>query len=231
MLIGPLFKKLCAFPSNSIIWSSHYPVYYLRVQSNNSNLIWKVFNLTPDRVSTSMSCIDYIYKKKKIWYNELTKVPHDWLLTACVCERFDRVCAFINRSQSYLMLTWCCALNLIMIITIITNTDNIFQSETETLMNQSKIEYIWGHFHQRLMGRSFCGNLSHCIQFQLVFQTICKVMKSDHYVPTVTSPSTAVAIVMIQDKLLRNLIWPFTRFSHISRPFIAIHITNCWIQK
>lgn len=141
------------------------------------HLIWQVFNLIPDQVSTSMSWINY--RKKR--YNDPTKVPHDWLLTVCVCELFGRVCAFINGGKSYLTLTWCCALNLIMIITISTNTDNIFQSDTATLMNQSKMEYISGHFHQRLRGSSFWEIYqrafwlcSQWIQFHLVFHKFYK---------------------------------------------------------
>lgn len=120
------------------------------------------------------------------------------------CVSVLAVCVHsLTKAKSYLMLTWCCALNLIMIITIITNTDNIFQSDTATLMNQSKMEYIWGHFHQRLMGRSFCGNLSKSFltlftphPISACFSNNLQVMKSDLYVPTVTSTSKAVAIVM-----------------------------------
>lgn len=141
-------------------------------------------------------------KKKKPQYNDPTKVIDDWLLTARVGELFGRVCAFINGGKSYLTLTWCCALNLIMIITIITNTDNIFQSDSVTLMNQSKMEYISVHFHQRLRGSSFWEIYqrafwlcSHCIQFKLVFQTILQVMKSDFF-SFRRSSSIEVAIVI-----------------------------------
>lgn len=172
LLVEPLLRKLRAFLSNSIIWWSYYFYNYIP--------FWQIFNLTPDQVSTCISCINYKKTNKK---NDIT------ILTARVWDLFGRVCEFINGGKSYLMLTWCCALNLIMIITVITNTDNIFQSDTATLMNQSKTEYISVHFHQRLRGSSFWEIYqrafwlcSHCIQFKLVFQTILQVMKSDFFI-------------------------------------------------